>query len=159
MVDVKGKFKDDAYTYAEDRPGGGGGGPRSMKIMGAGIAQGGLLFGVEPNPHANAAYNDGGQASLYAGFAKQIDNGWPTRGKESFKPIKDVADLPKGDFKTKCLAMQKPKQVEAIKKYNEEQAKAESVKLDEAYRKAVVAHINGKKGIKFTLGSEVYKLG
>ncbi len=158
MTDVKGKFKDDAYTYAEDRPGGGGGGPRSMKIMGPGIAQGGLLFGVDPNPHANAAYNDSGQASLYAGFAKQFDSGWPTRGTESFKPIKDVADLPR-DEKAKALKMQKSQQVQAIKNYNEAQAKAETAKLDEAYRKAAVAHINSKKGIKFSLGTETYKLG
>jgi len=159
MPDVKGTLKDDRWSFAEDRPGGGGGGPRSMKIMGPGIAAGGLLYGISPNPHANAAYNDGGQQTLYAGFAKKIDDGWPKAKDANFKKVKDVADLPK-DLKAKALKMDKKAQQKAIDNYNTEGEKAANKEADDNYVKAVVAHIKGKAGkITFALGGVTYKMG
>ena len=160
MTDIKGSFKDDSYTWAEDRPGGGGGGPRSMKIMGPGIAQGGLLWGVDPNPHANGAYNDGGQQKLYDGFVKQIDQGWPTKGKASFTKVKEDGDIPDKTLKAKMLKMKKPEQVKAIENFNKEGEAAAEEDVKKKYVEAVLSHLQGKKGkAKFTLGSETYTLG
>jgi hypothetical protein len=159
MPDVKGSLSDDRWTYAEDRPGGGGGGPRSMKIMGPGIAQGGLLYAISPNPHGNAAYNDGGQQTLYAGFATKINAGWPKEKAATFTKVKDVSDLPK-DLKAKALKMDAKKQKAAIDNYNTEGEAAAKKKALETYVAAVVAHIKGKAGkITYALGGVTYTMG
>ena len=159
MVDIKGSLSDDSYTWAEDRPGGGGGGPRSMKIMGPGLPTGGILWGVDPNPHGNSTYNDNGQAGLYAGFVKKIDTSWPTKGKATWTTIDDVTDVKDKKVKADLLKKGKPQQVAALKKMNTEAKEAAEKLVADNYVKAVIKHLAGKKGSTFTYGGVLYTLG
>lgn len=156
MTDIKGKFTDSNYTWAEDRPGGGGGGPRSMKIMGSGVS---LKWLVSPNPHDNPTYNGGKQEDLYKGFVKEINKGWPTKDKVSYKPIKDVSDVKDKALKKKMMAMDKKKQTQALKLHNAECEQAAEDAAAAKYLKAVASHFAKKKGSKFKLGAVNHKLG
>ncbi|HJN10288.1 MAG: hypothetical protein QGH33_14045 [Pirellulaceae bacterium] len=156
MPDAKGKFTDKNYTWAEKRPGGGGGGPRSMKIIGPGID---LTWGVDPNPHDNAAYNNNGQEDLYKGFVKQINAGWPTRGAVKYKEIDDVADVPDKALKKKMMKMDKKKQKAALVNYNDATEEAAKKVVEDRHEAAVETHITSKKKVAFKLGQVTYTLG
>lgn len=159
MVDIKGTFTDSNYTWAEDRPGGGGGGPRSMKIMGAALGTKTLLWGVDPNPHGNNAYNAGGQALLYAGFVKKINAGWPTKDKVSFTNLKSFDDIPTKKRPSGWQKFDAKKQKTALDTYNKDTKTELEAKAEADYRKEVLTHLAARKKSKFTFGGVEYTLG
>lgn len=157
MVDIKGSFSDSSYTWAEDRPGGGGGGPRSMKLLGDGLDKG-WKWPISPNPHENATYNKN-QKGLYEGFVKKINNNWPRKNDVKFTPLKSFDDIPAKEKPKNFTKMKKAEQDRTLKNYNKDKLVELEVAAREKYVSAVIKHLKGKKGSKFTYGGVMYTLG
>lgn len=68
-VKIEKKWKESTFGYVEV---GEGKGPRAIQIHEEGV-QGSLIqYNIEPNPHANNSYNEGGQSSFYRAIAKSV---------------------------------------------------------------------------------------
>ena len=112
MTVVSGSFKisetgfpDVVFKYQEQQLAKGGAGPRGIQIGVTGSKKGVQKYKLDPNPHDNPKYNNGGHAKFYKDAAMYLADLWLAARRKEGVPEAEGKFPRYGKAKTKLLGL------------------------------------------------------